>query len=427
MQRCTSPVSRSCVGGLGLLIVSDVLILTVSGKDQPGVTAGLTTTLSSLPVYIRQLEQIVLQGHLILGLSLMTKEPENTQVFEQATSLAREFADTRGLSVSARVIHNDELTGWREHLIVTVLGAPLLPASVASITSTIAAAGGNIDRIRQVASYPVTAVEFEVGGVSKGILRDQLSAVARENRIDIAVQESGLDRRGIHLIVMDVDSTFIQHEVIELLAARAGVEKEVAEITARAMNGELDFEESLRQRVAMLKGLPESALTAVLDDIAFTPGAKTLTRTLNRIGFQVALVSGGFIEIVQPLAEALGVTNVRANKLAVADGKLTGELEGPIIDRQAKAEALREFAAHYGIPMSRTIAIGDGANDLDMLNEAALGIAFNAKPFVRDAAHASVNTPYLDTVLYVLGITREQIERSDAAEGIETPAPEIPN
>ncbi|NBY15474.1 MAG: phosphoserine phosphatase SerB, partial [Actinobacteria bacterium] len=179
-------------------------------------------------------------------------------------------------------------------------------------------------------------------------------------------------------------------------------------------------------RVAMLRGLPESALTEVLSEISFTPGAKTLTRTLNRIGFQVALVSGGFIEVVKPLADALGVTNVRANKLEIADGVLTGELEGPIIDRQAKAEALREFAAHYGIPMSRTIAIGDGANDLDMLNEAALGIAFNAKPFVRDAAHASVNTPYLDTVLYVLGITREQIERSDAAEGIETPAPEVP-
>lgn len=406
--------------------MTDVLILTVSGKDQPGVTAGLTTTLSELPVYIRQLEQIVLQGHLILGVSLMTREAHNQAIFAQATTLAEQFAQTRNLSVASRVLHNDELSSWREHLIVTVLGAPLLPASVASITATIAQAGGNIDRIRQVATYPVTAVEFEVGGVSKGTLRDQLSAVARENKIDIAVQESGLDRRGIHLIVMDVDSTFIQHEVIELLAARAGVEAQVADITARAMNGELDFEESLRQRVAMLRGLPESALTEVLSEISFTPGAKTLTRTLNRIGFQVALVSGGFIEVVKPLADALGVTNVRANKLEIADGVLTGELEGPIIDRQAKAEALREFAAHYGIPMSRTIAIGDGANDLDMLNEAALGIAFNAKPFVRDAAHASVNTPYLDTVLYVLGITREQIERSDAAEGIETPAPEVP-
>ena len=406
--------------------MTDVLILTVSGKDQPGVTAGLTTTLSELPVYIRQLEQIVLQGHLILGVSLMTREAQNQAIFAQATTLAEQFAQTRNLSVASRILHNDELSSWREHLIVTVLGAPLLPASVASITATIAQAGGNIDRIRQVATYPVTAVEFEVGGVSKGTLRDQLSAVARENKIDIAVQESGLDRRGIHLIVMDVDSTFIQHEVIELLAARAGVEAQVADITARAMNGELDFEESLRQRVAMLRGLPESALTEVLSEISFTPGAKTLTRTLNRIGFQVALVSGGFIEVVKPLADALGVTNVRANKLEIADGVLTGELEGPIIDRQAKAEALREFAAHYGIPMSRTIAIGDGANDLDMLNEAALGIAFNAKPFVRDAAHASVNTPYLDTVLYVLGITREQIERSDAAEGIETPAPEVP-
>jgi len=406
--------------------MSDVLILTVSGKDQPGVTAGLTDTLAALPVYIRQLEQIVLQGHLILGISVMTKESPNDDTFDSATNLAREYAATRNLSVDARIIANDELSIWREHLIVTVLGSPLLPASVAAITSTIAQAGRNIDRIRQVASYPVTAVEFEVGGVSKATLRDQLSAVARANEIDIAVQESGLDRRGVHLIVMDVDSTFIQDEVIELLAARAGVESEVAEITHRAMNGELDFEESLRARVAMLKGLPETALTEVLGDISFTPGAKTLTRTLNRIGFQVALVSGGFIEVVQPLADSLGVTNVRANKLAVENGLLTGGLDGPIIDRQAKAIALREFAAHYGIPMSRTIAIGDGANDLDMLNAAALGIAFNAKPFVRDAAHASVNTPYLDTVLYVLGITREQIERSDAAEGIETPSPAIP-
>lgn len=405
--------------------MTDVLILTISGKDQPGVTAGLTTTLSKLPVYIRQLEQIVLQGHLILGISVMAKDAPNDETFARATELTEQFAATRNLHVDARSIHTDELSTWREHLIVTVLGAPLLPSSVASITSTIADAGGNIDRIRQVASYPVTAVEFEVGGVSKATLRDQLSAVARANHIDIAVQESGLDRRGVHLIVMDVDSTFIQDEVIELLAARAGVEAEVAEITARAMNGEIDFEQSLRERVAMLKGLSATALTEVLGDITFTPGAKTLTRTLNRIGFQVALVSGGFIEVVKPLADSLGVTNVRANKLAVVDGVLTGELDGPVIDREAKATALREFAAHYGIPMSRTIAIGDGANDLDMLNEAALGIAFNAKPFVRDAAHASVNTPYLDTVLYVLGITREQIERSDAAEGIETPAPAI--
>jgi phosphoserine phosphatase len=306
-----------------------------------------------------------------------------------------------------------------------VLGSPLVPDSIAAITSEIARQGGNIDRIRQVAMYPVTAIEFEVGGIEKSELRDKLTAIARANSIDIAVQEANLDRRGVHLVVMDVDSTFIQEEVIELLAAHAGVEVDVAEITQRAMNGELDFEQSLRARVAMLAGLPSSVLDDVQSEITLTPGAATLSRTLHRLGFQVALVSGGFLEVVKPLADRLGVTNVRGNQLEIIDGKLTGGLIGPIIDRAAKAEALRYFANHYDIPMSRTIAIGDGANDLDMLNAAALGIAFNAKPFVRDAAYASVNTPYLDTVLYVMGITREQIERSDAHDSIDYRKPPV--
>jgi phosphoserine phosphatase len=262
--------------------------------------------------------------------------------------------------------------------------------------------------------------------MDKHELRDRLTLVARSNSIDIAVQEATLDRRGIHLIVMDVDSTFIQDEVIDMLAARAGVEQEVADITARAMNGELDFEESLRERVKMLAGLSAAAIEGVLNDIVLTPGAATLCRTLNRLGYQVALVSGGFIDVVKPLADRIGVVNVRANKLEIEDGKLTGGLTGPIIDRAAKAQALRDFADLYNIPLSRTIAIGDGANDLDMLDTAALGIAFNAKPFVRDAAHASVNTPYLDTILYVLGITREQVERADLASGLEIHAPEVP-
>ena len=224
---------------------------------------------------------------------------------------------------------------------------------------------------------------------------------------------------------MDVDSTFIQEEVIELLAAHAGVASEVAEITHRAMNGELDFEQSLRARVRMLAGLPATVLADVQKQITLTPGAATLSRTLQRLGFQVALVSGGFLEVVQPLAERLGVTNVRANQLEIRGGKLTGDLIGPIIDRAAKAEALRHFADLYDIPMTRTIAIGDGANDLDMLNTAALGIAFNAKPYVRDAAYASVNTPYLDTVLYVMGITRDQIEQSDSRDSIDYRKPPV--
>lgn len=390
------------------------LVLTLSGDDQPGVTAGLTAAISELPVSIRQLEQIVLQGHLVLGVVLQGQSRDLTRA-EQA---AAAFASQRGMHLTNRYISPAELDHWRARLIITVMGAPLQPSDVAAITSTIATSGGNIDRIRQVALYPVTAIEFEVGGVEKVSLREQLAIVARKNGIDIAVQESGLDRRGTHLVIMDVDSTFIQEEVIELLAAKAGVQNQVAEITQRAMNGELDFEESLRARVKMLAGLPESALVEVQSEITLTPGAKTLTRTLAKIGFHAALVSGGFIEVVGPLAQRLGVHDVRANKLEIIDGKLTGELVGPIIDRKAKAETLIEFARQHQIPMSRTIAIGDGANDLDMLHTAALGIAFNAKPYVRDSADASVSTPYLDTVLYVMGISREHIEQSDAADGL---------
>lgn len=398
-----------------------VLVLTISGDDQPGVTAGVNKVLSPLGVTIKQLEQIVLHGHLVLGI-VVAGNDDSLQAAETATAA---YAHSRKMSVTSRYIADSELDHWRERLVVTVLGSPLLPTSIAAITSEIASQGGNIDRIRQVAMYPVTAIEFEVGGIEKTQLRDRLTTIARANSIDIAVQEANLDRRGVHLVVMDVDSTFIQEEVIELLAAHAGVESEVAEITHRAMNGELDFEQSLRARVRMLAGLPATVLADVQKQITLTPGAATLSRTLQRLGFQVALVSGGFLEVVQPLAERLGVTNVRANQLEIRGGKLTGDLIGPIIDRAAKAEALRHFADLYDIPMTRTIAIGDGANDLDMLNTAALGIAFNAKPYVRDAAYASVNTPYLDTVLYVMGITRDQIEQSDSRDSIDYRKPPV--
>ncbi|CAB4752036.1 unannotated protein [freshwater metagenome] len=214
-------------------------------------------------------------------------------------------------------------------------------------------------------------------------------------------------------MVLDVDSTIIQQEVIDLLASYAGVEAQVSKITHRAMNGELDFTQSLVQRVALLKGLPASKLNDVRKDIVFTPGAATLCRTLRRLGFHVALVSGGFLEVVEPLANELGIDEVRANRLEVVDGVLTGKLIGPIIDRIAKASALRDFAEKYKVPMSRTIAVGDGANDLDMLSAAALGIAFNAKPYVRERADSSLTSPFLDTILFVMGISRDEIEQAD--------------
>ena len=222
---------------------------------------------------------------------------------------------------------------------------------------------------------------------------------------------------------MDVDSTVIQDEVVELLARKAGVEEQVRDITHHAMSGHIDFEESLRQRVALLRGLPETVFDSVLAELRLTPGARTLCRVLNSLGYHVALVSGGFTQVVEPLGRELGVDHTRANTLEVVDGLLTGSIVGDIVDRAGKAKALVELAAEHGIPLSRTVAVGDGANDLDMLAVAGLGIAFNAKPIVRDAADASLNVPYLDTVLYLLGISREEVEEFNAQNGFEASKP----
>jgi phosphoserine phosphatase len=202
--------------------------------------------------------------------------------------------------------------------------------------------------------------------------------------------------------------------VIELLGAHAGVGDEIKKITDSAMRGELDFEASLRARVALLKGLPESVLEQVRSEISLTPGARTLVTTLHKLGHSVAVVSGGFLSIIEPLIKELGIAHYKANTLEVSEGLLTGELLGPIIDRAAKAAALHEFAEREGVALTETIAIGDGANDLDMIAAAGLGIAFNAKPAVKAAADSSVSAPYLDSVLYLLGITREDIEEAGA-------------
>ena len=212
---------------------------------------------------------------------------------------------------------------------------------------------------------------------------------------------------------MDVDSTLIRDEVIELLARHAGREAEVAAVTERAMRGELDFAESLHARVATLAGLPVSVFDDVIEAVRLTPGARTLVATLQDLGFAVALVSGGFVEVVKPLAKSLGIKHVAANRLEVSDGVLTGKVKGEVVDRAMKATMLKKFAAAEGLPLSRTVAVGDGANDLDMLAAAGLGIAFNAKPAVRASADTALNFPYLDAVLYLLGFSREEVE--DAA------------
>lgn len=293
------------------------------------------------------------------------------------------------------------------------------------MTGRIADAGANIDRIIRMARYPVTAIEFHVSGMPLEKLRTLLLKEATRLGIDVAVQPASLLRHSMRLVVMDVDSTLIQGEVIEMIAAHAGCEAEVARITEAAMRGELDFEQSLRQRVALLKGVPAKALDEVYTNIQLNPGARTLVRTLRRLGYRFALVSGGFNQITDRIAADLGIHYAQANQLEVVDGLLTGEVIGDVVDRAGKAAALRRFAADVGVPESAVIAIGDGANDLDMLNAAGLGIAYNAKPVVQAAADTAVNVPYLDTIMYLLGISREEIEAADAAAGIITPAPPV--
>jgi phosphoserine phosphatase len=308
---------------------------------------------------------------------------------------------------------------------VTVIGSPLRASQMAAVAGRIADSGANIDRIERMARYPVTAIDLHVSGIDTDTLRSTLAAEAAHQGVDIAVQPANLQRRGMRLIVMDVDSTLIQGEVIEMLAEHAGYGNEVAEVTEAAMRGDLDFEESLRERVKLLAGVDVSAFDAVYDAIVLTPGARTLVRILRRLGYRFALVSGGFSQITDRLAEDLGIHFARANELEVIDDKLTGEIVGDVVDRAGKAQALRDFAAELGLPEAAVIAIGDGANDLDMLNAAGLGIAYNAKPVVQDAADTAVNVPYLDTILYLLGISREEIEAADAEEGIVTPAPPV--
>ena len=387
------------------------LLITLTGRDRPGVTSRLFGGLARYQLSVVDIEQVVIRGKLVLGVLLECDGPPDLTGIHAAVSalaadLGLEAEITTGSGSAA-----DAAARGRLH--VTLLGSPLTPAAITAIAGQIAASGANIDRIGRLARHPVTCIELEISGGDPALLREDLARVAVSQGIDVAVQRGGLHRRALRLIVMDVDSTLIRDEVIDLLAARAGCAAEVAKVTEAAMRGDLDFAASLRERVALLAGLDAGVLDEVRGSLRLTAGARTLLGTLGGLGYKFGIVSGGFGQVIAPLAAELGIGYVAANELEIAAGKLTGRLSGPVIDRAAKADALRRFAADAGIPLSQTVAVGDGANDLDMIAAAGLGIAFNAKPVVRDAADTSLSVPYLDAILYLLGISSDDVAGAD--------------
>jgi phosphoserine phosphatase len=389
------------------------VLATISGRDRPGVTASFFAALAAHDVEVRDVEQVVIRDRLVLAV-LFDLHGDPTAL-RNSVSLA-----ARALGMESEVVVADDGAAVRRpdptsrsHVIV--IGRPLRPGALSRVTEVMAEEGANIESVTQLSTEPAASLEMVVSTPDPAALRAALVTAAAETGLDVAVEPAGLRRRAKRLVVLDVDSTLIRDEAIDVLAERAGVRAEVAAITERAMAGELDFADSLRARVALLSGLRAADLQAVRDELRLTPGARTFVRTLRSLGYRVGVVSGGFSFVTDRFEQELHLDFAAANELEVVDGVVTGRVVGPILDRAGKASALRRFAGQFDVPLAQTVAVGDGANDIDMLAAAGLGVAFNAKSALREAADTSVSLPYLDTVLFVLGISGEDVREAAAA------------
>lgn len=405
---------------------TSALLIQVSGHDKPGITHTLTSILASHGARVLDIGQAVIHDALALGILV-----EMTAAMRESALLTDILLAAHGLGVTVRfsASTSDEYNAWveeqtRRRFIVTVLGPSIGAGHIAGVSGVLSGAGLNIDRIDRLSARTALrgpgettrfCVEFSASGVvDEEMLRRQLTGLTAAGDIDIAFQHDSVWRRNRRLVAFDMDSTLIQGEVIDELAAEAGVGEQVRAITESAMRGELDFQQSFRRRVALLKGLPESALQRVIERIPLTDGAERLAATLKRLGYRTAILSGGFTFFGRVLQERLGIDYLHANELEIRDGAATGEVKGEIVDGAMKARRLHEIAEAEGLSMDQTIAVGDGANDLPMLQLAGLGIAFRAKPVVRASADQSLASLGLDGILYLIGVRDRELERPPA-------------
>jgi phosphoserine phosphatase len=398
--------------------VTELVLIRVVGADKPGLTANITAILAQYKVTILDIGQAEIHDSLSLGiLAAIPSTAESAPVLKDVLFKAHAI----GLTVSFTPVDSASYQKWvlgqgKDRHIITLLARTISAEHIARITAIVAEHGLNIDNITRLtgrvpleeelnSSIPTRAcVEFSVrGDADQGLLREKFLAVSNDLDVDIAVQEDNVYRRNRRLVAFDMDSTLIEAEVIDELAAAAGVGEQVAEITERAMRGEIDFTESFHERVALLKGLNGDVLQEIAERLPITEGAERLIRNLKSLGYTTVILSGGFNYFGNYLKDKLGIDYVFANELDMEDGVVTGKVTGTVVDGNRKAQLLREIAEKEGIRLEQTIAVGDGANDLPMLSIAGLGIAFRAKPLVQESAKQSISTLGLDGVLYLLG------------------------
>jgi phosphoserine phosphatase len=402
----------------GIHRVNQILLITISGEDQAGVTAGLTAILAEYSVSILDIGQAVI--HAALSLGLLVELPEGCSS-EQVAERVQQFALRHDLRAVTTEVAHQSYSQWvemhgRARYIITLLARKISSDQLARVTRVISQHGLNIDGINRLSGriplgelLPLSKACLEFS--ARGSLRDpaefrrQLLEVAGALEVDLAFQQDNMYRRNRRLVAFDMDSTLVEAEVIDELAKLAGVGDQVSAITERAMRGEIDFSESFRTRVALLEGLEESALAKVAQQLKITEGAEHLITTLRTLGYKTAILSGGFTYFARHLQDRLGLDYVFANELDIERGRVTGRIKGGIVDGKRKAELLRQLADEMKIDMQQVIAVGDGANDLPMLSIAGLGIAFRAKPLVQKSAEQSISTLGLDAILYLLGIS----------------------